>query len=364
MMFRAKPPRWTVSVLTIPQREPYLAKLLDSLGSQKFRHPWELQVVYNWDTSEEPYAVQRRLKKLAKGLPLEVHFNTQQPTIVGGRMQQLALCKSPLICFLDDDLTLHGDVFAVIEEAMRELPLGIVGLPSLVGDTKKLFKPRKGTPYVDAHGVRFMQVQGMLIAGYRRLFRDIGGFNPRRTFWGEWTEMNLRMWRNGFPSAYVMDGAYLRHWEDAPESPTRNKAGREDHVLWGLLCTALEYDAGECRPDTESFWKLVENRYLAYSFGIDATPRQLLASVLRLVPRLATEWPHINAFREMTRQHPFQFAPFHALEPSEVEDVLRYAEEHIAPYRVPVFGSEARRSGRWLKRAVETVTTRARRAAG
>lgn len=355
-MFQAQSPVWTITVLTIPKREEYLGNLMESLGSLKWRQPWELHVVYNWDTPEEPYAVERRIKKIGRKLPITVHFNTQQPTIIGGRMQQLALCKSPLICFLDDDLTIHGDAFGVIEETLREVPLGIVGLPSLVGDTKKLFKPRKGTPHVDAHGLRFMTIQGMLIAGYRKLFRDIGGFNPRRAFWGEWTEFNLRMWRNGFPTAYTMEGAYLRHWHDAPESPTRNKPGREDQVLWGLLCTALEYDAGDCRPDTESFWKLVENRYLAYSFGVNATPRELLASVIRLVPRLAVEWPHITAFREQTRKHPFQLAPFHAINEGDVEAVLGYAERHIGSYRDQIWKPK-RRSRNWIARAAQTLTT-------
>lgn len=354
-MLRSRSPIWTVTVLTIPQREHYLAQLFESLGTIRWRKPWELLVVYNWESPEEPYAVEKRLRRLARGLPLTVSFNTQQSTIIGGRMQQLALCKSPLICFVDDDLSLHGDVFAVIEEKLRALPLGIVGLPSLVGQSNKLFKPRRSTPHIDAHDVRFMSIQGMLIAGYRRLFRDIGGFNPRRAFWGEWTEFNLRMWRMGFPTAYAMSGAYLRHWHDAPESPTRNKAGREDHVLWGLLCTALEYDAIDTRPDTESFWKLVEERYLAYSFGTKATPRQLLHSVLRLIPRVAVEWPHIAAFREKARAHPFQFAPFHDFVAADIEAVMAHAERHITPYRDAVWPARERSAKRRLAGALASL---------
>lgn len=336
-MITSRSPRWTVSVLTIPQREEFLGRLFEGLREVKWRRPWELLVVYNWDTDEEPYAVERRLRKLAKKLPLSVHFNTRKPTIAGGRTQQLALCKSPLICFLDDDLTLHGDLFDAIEDRLRSLPLGIVGIPSLVEGTNKLFKPRRSTPHVDAHGVRFMSIQGMLVAGYRRLFQDIGGFNQRREFWGEWTEMNLRMWRNGFPTGYAMDAGYLRHWHGAPESPTRNKPGRQDHVLWGLLSTALEYDAIALRPDTETFWKLVEERYLAYSFGDGVGPRELLGAVLRLVPRIALEWPHIAEFRELARKHPFQFAPFHDITRDDLDDVMEYAERHIARYRRAVW---------------------------
>ena len=344
-MLRKRAPAWTLSVLTIPQRESYLGPLLDSLRSFRRGSRWELCIVYNWDTDEEPWAVERRLRKMGRGLPLTVHFNTRNPTIIGGRMLQLALCKTPLVCFIDDDLTLHGDLFDILEARLREHPVGLLGVPSLVEDSNRLFKPRRSTPHVDAHGLRFMTVQWMLVAGYRRLIQDIGGFNPRRTFWGEWTELNLRMWRSGFATAYAMDAGYLRHWHAAPESPTRNKAGRQDHVLWGLLCTALEYDAIAVRPDTESFWKLVENRYLAYSFGDTVAPSQLLGSVLRLVPRLAAEWPHIAEFREVARRHPFQFAPFHDLTERDVTRVLAWGEEHVARYRRAVWG-QARSSGR------------------
>jgi glycosyltransferase involved in cell wall biosynthesis len=338
-MLRKRAPLWTLSVLTIPQREKYLIQLLDSLRSLRWRKSrFEVSLVYNWDTEEEPYSVERRLKKLAKGLPLSVHFNMRNPTIGGGRVQQLAHCKTPLVCFLDDDLTLHGDLLDVLEERFRELPLGLIGVPSLVENTNRLFKPRRATPHVDKHGMRFMSVQGMLVAGYRRLLQDIGGFNPRRAFWGEWTELNLRMWRSGFATAYAMDAGYLRHWHDAPESPTRNKAGRQDHVMWGLLCTALEYDAIAVRPDTATFWKLVERRYLAYSFGETVAPSELLGSVLRLVPKLAVEWPHIAEFRELARRHPFQFAPFHDLTDGDVTRVLEYAEDHVAQYRNPIWG--------------------------
>jgi hypothetical protein len=158
--------------------------------------------------------------------------------------------------------------------------------------------------------------------------------------------MNLRMWRHGFPTGYTMDGSYLRHWHAAPESPTRNMAGRQDHVLWGLLCTALEYDAIAMRPDTERFWELVEQRYLAYSFGDGVGPKELLHSVLRLVPRLAVEWPHIAEFRESARRHPFQFAPFHDLTMDDVSEVMDYAEDHITKYRRAVWARTPRRVAR------------------
>lgn len=329
----ASPALWTFTMLTIPAREQYLANLLSSIAALPTRARCEIVVVYNAATKEEHSAIEQRICAMAPMLPIRVYLNSTDPTIGGGRRLQLSVCRTPLVAFVDDDLTLHGDVLGTIESALSSRPLGIVGLPSFNEDTAERFKPRESTPYVNLEGIRYMPVQGMLVAGYRRLFSDIGGFNPRRQFWGEWTELNLRMWRHGFPTGYAMDGAFLRHWHKAPESPTRNMAGREQHVLWGLICTALEYDAVSINEATEAFWRLAQDRYLAYSFGEQPTPQRLLASVLELMPRLSSEFPAIHAFAQTARKHPFQFKPFEPFTVDQVRTVLAHAEQAVYAYR-------------------------------
>ncbi len=340
--------RWTISVLTIPQRESYVAQLVESLHAARVTRGAVLSVVYNWDSREAPDVIEARLRRLCRGVSLDVTFNMTGPTIVSGRQQQLNACKTPLLCFVDDDLTVHGDLLGVLDEALVRQPLGIVGIPSYVNDSDERFKPRDSTPHVLHEGLRFSPVQGMLVAGYRRLFLDVGGFNARRQFWGEWTELNLRMWRSGFPTAYAMEGAWLRHWHDAPESPTRNRTGRESDILWGLMCTALEYDAADITAETGSFWRLVSERYLAYAFGAALAPDRLLSEFLRLVPRLASEWPQIAAYRDRMRLQPFGFAPFAQLTRADVEQVLEHARPRVEEYRTPA--QSARRTWREVLR--------------
>jgi len=328
-------PLWTLTMLTIPQREEYLRRLLTSIATIDGHERAEIVVVYNASTDEEPQAIETRIRSLMPSLPVRVYVNGTDPSIGGGRRLQLSVCRTPLVAFIDDDLTLHGDVFGALEEALRTRPLGIVGLPSYEEDSEARFKPRESTPYVNMDGVRYMPVQGMLVAGYRRLFADIGGFNPRRQYWGEWTELNLRMWRHGFPTGYVMDRGYLRHWHKAPHSPTRSMPGREQHVLWGLMCTALEYNAVSITEATDTFWRLAQDRYLAYSFGEQPSPKLLLATVLELMPRLSAEWSAMHAFSEQTRKHPFQFMPFEPFSLEQVRQVNAYGALAIAAYRPP-----------------------------
>jgi hypothetical protein len=330
-------PRWTFTLLTIPSRVEYLSRLLQSMAAMPTRQKFEVVIVYNAATEDEPLAVEARIRAMAPSLNLRVYVNATDTSIGGGRRVQLSVCRTPLVAFIDDDLTLHGDILGAIEDTLRAHPLGIVGLPSYEEDTDTRFKPRDSTPHVDLDGIRYMPVQGMLVAGYRRLFADIGGFNPRRQFWGEWTEFNLRMWRNGFPTGYTLDKGFLRHWHKAPESPTRNMSGREQHVLWGLMCTALEYDAVSINEATDAFWRLAQDRYLQYSFGEQPSPKMLLASVLELMPRLSREFPAIHAFADEVRRHPFHFKPFEPLDEAQVRTVLAHATEAIRPYREALF---------------------------
>jgi glycosyltransferase involved in cell wall biosynthesis len=352
-------PLWTISALTIPAREEFLQRLLQSLAALEGRERFEVVVIYNAATVEEPSAVEQRIRRLAPQLDVRVYLNTAEPTIGGGRRVQLAVCRTPLVAFVDDDLTLHGDVLGTLEDALVARPMGIVGLPSYEEDTDRRFKPRESTPYVDFDGVRYMPVQGMLVAGYRRLFADIGGFNPRRQFWGEWTEFNLRMWRHGFPTGYVMDRAFLRHWHKAPESPTRNMSGRERHVLWGLMCTAIEYDAVSINEATEAFWRLAQDRYLTYSYGEQPSPKRLLATVLELMPRLSQEWGAMKAFSEETRRHPFQFMPFEPLTVDQVRAVIAHANEAIDNYRPQALSQRGERLPErrsWISRILRAAT--------
>ncbi|HEY3288078.1 MAG TPA: glycosyltransferase family A protein [Gemmatimonadaceae bacterium] len=326
-------PIWTITALTIPDRERYLRELLRSLQEMPGAERAEIVIIYNHDARGDRHAIETHITRYSPRVPISVVFNGHDPTIAGGRAMQLGVCKTPLICFVDDDTTVHGDLLGTLESAMRTVPLGLVGVPSLVEDTDVRFKPRDETPSVTADGVRYMPVQGMLAASYTNLLRQAGGFNPRRRFWGEWTELNTRLWRLGYPTGFVMDGAFLRHWESAPSSPTRNMCGRERHVVWGLLCTAMEYDAVDLNEATSTFWRLVEERYLAYSYGDELSYRNLMRTTLELMPLLGDEWGRIQEFRATTRGHPFAFKPFHRFTEADVRDVKHKAERDIRQFR-------------------------------
>jgi hypothetical protein len=120
------------------------------------------------------------------------------------------------------------------------------------------------------------------------------------------------------------------------------------------MCTALEYDAVDITEATATFWRLVESRYLAYSFGDSLSFKNLLKTTLELMPQLSSEWGRIQAFRDTTLAHPFSFMPFHPLTDEDVKRVVAHAAKRIRPYRETAF---ARRTP--VQRVAGAVLTRA-----
>ena len=103
-----------------------------------------------------------------------------------------------------------------------------------------------------------------------------------------------------------------------------------------LLSRQLEYDAVDVNEATETFWQLVEERYLSYSFGPELSPRTVLQTTLALMPELSASWADIAAFREVTKRHPFPFAPFHAFTRADLDQILPKARRTIREHRIGV----------------------------
>lgn len=324
---------WSLAILTLPSREEYLGRLIASLAATVDASCAEILVLRNDGTEPLSAEAQVHLRTLAGALPVRFLAGDADPTITKGRNALLAACETPRICYLDDDVTVHGDLLGSLDAALAAEPLALVGLPSYENDSDRRHKPRPDTPSVDQGKVRWMPVHGLLCAGYTEILRQAGGFRERRRFWGEWTELNLRLWRLGLPTGYWLNGAHLRHWTAAPDSPTRNRARKERDIVWGLLCTALEYDAGSDTPGSEAFWQLISTRYLPYAFGRGLSAERVFAVMVELLPSFGAEWTGIQADREVAHCHPFDFRPFQPLSAAQVAGVRRYARRALRRVR-------------------------------
>ena len=142
-------PRWTITALTIPGREEYLRQLIESRDALTVPGGARLTVVYDKPIRDGQDAIERRVRGWSKRHACDVFFNNGDPTISGGRNFQLNVCKTPLLCFVDDDVTVHGDLFPTLEAALRTVPAGIVGARSYVEGSDVLFKPAASMPCTD-----------------------------------------------------------------------------------------------------------------------------------------------------------------------------------------------------------------------
>lgn len=200
--------RWTISILTIPQRERYVEALIELLVAARTTRVADVSIVYNWDSRESPAVIEQRLRRACRGVPIHVTFNTTEPTIAAGRQQQLL-----------------GRV-----DGAQPSPVAL-GFPDGLRDGRRV-------------------------------------------------------------AASLARGAGIT---DAQSCGARGGRALGPHVH------ALEYDAVDITEETESFWKLVAERYLAYSFGPDISSKSLLSAFLRLVPRLMSEWSRIAEHRDGAR---------------------------------------------------------------
>ena len=131
----APTPQWTITMLTIPPREQYLANLLSSIAALPGASRCEIVVIYNASTNEELDTIERRICAMAPRLPVRVYLNSTDPTIGGGRRLQLGVCRTPLIAFVDDDLTMHGAVLGTLEESLKVLRSRLASAGHIVLDT-------------------------------------------------------------------------------------------------------------------------------------------------------------------------------------------------------------------------------------
>ena len=101
---------------------------------------------------------------------------------------------------------------------------------------------------------------------------------------------------------------------------------------------------------TEAFWRVAQNRSLAYSFGEQPSSRQLLTSVLQFMPRLSSEFPAIHAFAPEAHRHRFHFKPLEPLTFEQVGTMLAYAEQVEFAYRPDLLGTTDSTPAGWWSR--------------
>ncbi len=201
---------WTICTLTIPSRDIYLRRMLDSLEKER-GHGLNIKISYNSPLDDGVKELSDRLLRDYEDTEIRF-YDSQYYGIPEGRNRLLSLVQTPLVAFLDDDCTIEGeDVFFKLEETLKKTSLGLIGLKSFCRDSDEIFKPRPRIPQKKIGNILYANVEGLLGASYTQLLRDIRGFNERKRFRMEWMDLNTKFHRAGYPTGIDLEAGFLRH---------------------------------------------------------------------------------------------------------------------------------------------------------
>ncbi len=343
---------WTIGILTIPSRDLYLRRLINSLNQTQ--QGVVIKVLYNCLKNEQLEDLASGVSRDYRGVEVlyatndgelknsadesakesyrrEFLFQRQKKYgISQARNQLLRSVETPLIAFLDDDCTLEGkDVFTKLEDSLRRTFLGFIGIPSYYNDSDIQFKPRIATPKQKIDGIVYTNVSGNFAASYARLLRDLKGFNERKNRL-EWADLNTRLQREGYPTGIDMDAGLIRHWADAPDSLTTMAKNRHLEMLYSLFSTALEFDCNGLFLASRKMWELViaDGNYQG-----ELSQEQLLIDIYQVLHQIIEDKEEIEKYRDYLRSLPFSFMPFEPISLEEWQKLIEYSKPKIEKYK-------------------------------
>lgn len=325
---------WTLEILTIPSRDFYLRKLIDSTAEQ-IKGGLNVRVLYN---SPEDKNTKNLAEQLQRDYPsLQVFSYRSKDSFYGiseGRNHLLQGTETPLVAFIDDDCSFDGEShFEKLEDTLRKTSLALVGLPSLRNDSGRLFKPRKEAPKQLIENVTYMDIEGMFAAGYTQLLKDIGGFNERRRFRMEWVDLNTRLHRMGFTTGIDMNAGFLRQWFLAPDSATRGKKKRISEALYCFLSTIIEFDCCSEQELPERMFHVAEKYFLRQDNGKNLIQRELMREIAKEIPRVFEDRKSIERRRTFLRTLPFKFLPYEPITREDWLMLIDYSKSKIEKYK-------------------------------
>lgn len=229
------PNQWTLCILTLPSRDSQLRCLLKSI-QRDCNAGLKVQVLYNCQPDD---TLRSKSEAIANDFGIVPNvYTSNEYGIAEGRNRLSERVATPFMAYIDDDCTLHGpSVWSDLGHVFETHPVALVGLPSYMDDDKKiLFKPRAHTPREEINGLHYMKVEGMFGATRTNILHNIGGFNFRKKF----RDLNTRLHRSGWPTGVLMTSGYLKQDFEAPESATRTRPDRIEHIIYGQVSARIE----------------------------------------------------------------------------------------------------------------------------
>lgn len=171
---------WSVNLIAHNNHDD-LRRCLDALARHVADQLIEIVIVDNGSTDEtvdllEEF-VRRPLLATAAGteIPVEVFFADHDLGFAGGRNLTMRASRGRYVILLDTSISIDGDIWTLLADALADPSVGIAGPYGLVTDDLREFSEAPG-PDVDA-------IEGYLIAFPRRLLGEIDVFDEKFRFY-------------------------------------------------------------------------------------------------------------------------------------------------------------------------------------
>ena len=316
--------QWTVCILSSNLRKNFLFNLINSF--KYIKKSFDLNIVI---VNKESTSLHNSLKEKIIKLNNVSKFNIfwSGVNISEGRNFLLNLTKTKFVLFIDDDVSFNCDVVKILENSLSKYPFALTGMKSYISSTNKVDKPKKNQyPYFEFNkDVVFGPVFGIIVGGYTKLIKKVGGFDKRRRNWGEWVDLNLRLLNKGFLVGHNINKGYVRHWL-APGSPTRDKEDRQYDIIKGIILTSFQYNLLS-KPNTP-FWKIVFNRYLNYAYDSKVTKEKLFFDTLNVFRDLI-----INEEIPMKIDKTYKFSPYENIDKSQWLNLFEGSKKKLTYYK-------------------------------
>ncbi|HEU5086955.1 MAG TPA: glycosyltransferase, partial [Roseiflexaceae bacterium] len=178
---RAEPDQYAFSVnLLARDSRADLERCLESLARHRNGADLEVVVIDNGSTDDTVTYLQHLAHAgisdgEGQALPLRVLFADHNLGFAAGRNATMRASRGRIVVLLDTSIELRRPIWDVLEQALADPQVGMVGPYGLVTDNLKDFEESDG-PDVDA-------IEGYLMAFRRELLREIGWFDEKFRFY-------------------------------------------------------------------------------------------------------------------------------------------------------------------------------------
>jgi len=299
-----------------------------------------LEVIIVDDTPDE--SVESAVKSSFDGAQTPIHYMHPKKNqgISGAKNLGVKHAKHSILVFLDTDVMVEEDTVPKLIGTLKDNPTTALvgGSVHWIGGPRdgQMHKPETMMRRYGRGRVKYVEaVHGCLLCCYKQAFDEVGGFDTLFNMHGENADLDIRLWRAGYPLAYNPD-AILYHRYESSYSITRNVVDRHINIMRSMLLLCYKYDVKPDKDLYENFSVWMQDNWMRKTFA-SGKPFLMAAALAESVDWLISNRNRIQK-RHRGVPHKFDFKPYEVFSDKRtLKECLTSAKKRIASLRRGVF---------------------------